>query len=357
MSIYSTTNQTALFYAPLDVRIEPCALPILAEGELLVQVGTALTCGTDLKCYKRGHPVLLGDVLPAPFGHEFAGTIVAIGGNIHNNQWQVGQRVVCANSAPCFNCYYCHQGQHNLCEQLVLLNGAYAQFIKVPANIAQHNTHLLPEAMPFEIAAFTEPLAVALRGVEAVGVKAGQNVAIVGLGPIGQLMVKVATLLGANVTAIARSANKLTMAQQFAGAVQTVSIAEGFNPHSIKQDYSPQGRGFDVVIEAVGLPETWEKCLYLARKGGTVHWFAGCKGGSTVAVDTKLVHYNELTLYSLFHHTPAYVAKAFNWLATGQLNPTPLLSGTFPLNQVVTALQAMEAGKGFKYAILPPVTN
>jgi L-iditol 2-dehydrogenase len=350
----STLNQTALFYAPLDVRIEDVPLPELANGELLVQVGKALTCGTDLKCYKRGHPVLLGDVLPAPFGHEFSGTIVAIGGEPNRTQWQVGQRVVCANSAPCFNCYYCQQGQHNLCEQLVLLNGAYAQFIKVPANIAQYNTYLLPAAMPFEIAAFTEPLAVALRGVEAIGVTAGQSVAIVGLGPIGQLMVKVATLLGATVTAIARSPHKLTMAEQFGGAVQTVSIAEGFNPQVIKQVYSPEGRGFDVVIEAVGLPETWEKSVHLARKGGKIHWFAGCKGGSTISLETKLVHYNELTLYSLFHHTPEYVAKAFNWLATGKLDPTPLLSGEFALADVVTALQAMEQGKGFKYAITPP---
>ena len=346
-----TTNQTALFYAPKDVRVEDCPLPQLTEGELLIQIGSALTCGTDLKCYKRGHPVLLGDKLPAPFGHEFAGTIVAIGGNEAESKWKLGQRVVCANSAPCFDCYYCHQGQHNLCEHLVLLNGAYAQFIKVPANIAQYNTHLLPDAMPFEIAAFTEPLAVAMRGVEGVGVKAGQSVAIVGLGPIGQLMVKVATLLGANVTAIARSDYKLKMAENFGGAVQTVSIADGFDPVAIKQAFSPDGRGFDVVIEAVGLPETWEKCLHLARKGGVVHWFAGCSGGSTVAVDTRLVHYNELTLYSLFHHTPAFVAKSFDWLATGKLDPRPLISGAYPLANVVDALEAMEHGQGFKYDI------
>jgi L-iditol 2-dehydrogenase len=347
----ASMNQTALFYAPRDVRIEACPLPELTAGELLIQIGSALTCGTDLKCYKRGHPVLLGDNLPAPFGHEFSGTIVDIGGDETASKWQRGQRVVCANSTPCFDCYYCHQGQHNLCEHLVLLNGAYAQFIKVPANIAKHNTYLLPDAMPFEIAAFTEPLAVALRGVEGVGVKAGQSVAIVGLGPIGQLMVKVATLLGANVTAIARSADKRAMAQAFGGAVQTVSIAEGFHPLTIKQRFSPEGRGFDVVIEAVGLPETWENCLQLARRGGVVHWFAGCSGGSSVAVDTQLVHYNELTIYSLFHHTPAFVAKSFEWLATGKIDPRPLISGVYPLANVVNALEAMEQGRGFKYQI------
>jgi L-iditol 2-dehydrogenase len=217
--------------------------------------------------------------------------------------------------------------------------------------------HHLPEQLPFAIAAFTEPLAVAMRGVLAMDLKPGDHVAIVGLGPIGQLMVKVATLSGFQVTAVARSDKKLAMAKQFGGATATVSIAEGFEPDVIKAHHSAEGRGFDAVIEAVGLPETWEKCVALARRGGKVHWFAGCAGDSTVTLSTRRLHYDEITLYSLFHHTPAFVKLAFDWLSTGKLDPTPLITDTLPLPQLEQALQHMLSGEGFKYALIPDISE
>ena len=158
----------ALFYEPRVVRYEPMPIPSIGAGEILVRVGAALTCGTDLKCYRRGHPVLLG-TLPSPFGHEFAGTIAAVGDGV--DHLSVGQRVVSANSAPCGECYYCEQDQENLCEHLELLNGAYAEYIRVPAPITAKNTHILPDSTPFTIAAFTEPLAVSLRGVMEMNLK------------------------------------------------------------------------------------------------------------------------------------------------------------------------------------------
>ncbi|MFM7389283.1 MAG: zinc-binding dehydrogenase [Vampirovibrionales bacterium] len=349
-----STYQSMQFYAPYDVRYESVALPTLQSGEVLVRIGTALTCGTDLKCYRRGHPVLLGQ-LPSPFGHEFAGTVAAVAEDV--TQWQVGDRVVAVNSAPCGECFYCQKQQPNLCETLVLLNGAYADYIVVPANIAKINMHRLPETLPFEVAAFTEPLAVAMRGVLDMGLQAGDHIAIIGVGPIGQLMVKVASLSGFKVTVLARNEAKLAMARRFGGAIATVNIANGIDAPHIVAQYSPEGRGFDAVIEAVGLPEVWESCVSLVRRGGKVHWFAGCAGGSTITLETRRLHYDEITLYSLFHHTPAFVKQAFDWLATGFLDPTPLITDTLPLPQLETALQQMQAGQGFKYALVPEASS
>ncbi len=355
MSIPDTMN-AMMFHAPRDIRYEQVPVPQPQAGELLVRVHRALTCGTDLKCFRRGHPVLLGR-LPSPFGHEFAGVIEAVGenteGNIGGNvtQWQVGQRVVAANSAPCYDCYFCDKTQYNLCENLKLLNGAYADYICIPENIARYNTHLIPDDIPFEIAAFTEPLAVAIRAIEGVGIQAGDNVVVVGVGPIGQLIVKVASLLGAKVTVLARSEMKLEMAKHFGGAVESISIQDGFFPDVLVERHSPHGRGWDVVIEAVGLPETWEKAVGLCRRGGKVHWFAGCPSGSTVTLDTKRLHYDEITLFSLFHHTPHDVKKAFDLLVSGQINPRPLISESFALKDLEHALAGMEAGHFFKASI------
>lgn len=350
ISAVPATMRAAVFYAPGEVRYETIATPSPGPGELLVKVKRALTCGTDLKCYRRGHPVLLGK-LPSLFGHEFAGVVAAVGEG--ENQWQAGDRVVCANSAPCRSCFYCDNKQYNLCDNLKLLNGAYADYIVVPKAIAELNTYRVPAELPWEIAAFTEPLAVSLRGVTQMQVKPGQRVAVIGLGPIGQLLVACAKLQGAHVSAIARSASKRALAQSFGKADETIDIGQGFDPEAIKQAYTPEGRGFDVVIEAVGLPEIWEKAVGLARKGGRVNWFAGCKGGSTVTLDTRRLHYDEIQLISLFHHTPEHVKAAFELLCTGAINPTPLLKATRPMSEVVLALEAMERGQAMKTALVP----
>jgi L-iditol 2-dehydrogenase len=344
------TMPAALFHAPGDVRYSEVPVPRPGPGELVVQVKQALTCGTDLKCYRRGHPVLLAQ-LPSPFGHEFSGVVADVGVGV--TRFSAGDRVVCANSAPCGDCFYCQAEQMNLCEQLQLLNGAYAGYILVPAPIVARNTYPLTENMPFEIAAFTEPLAVSLRGVDGIGVKAGEHIAIMGLGPIGLLMVKVAKLRGAHVTAFARNPMKLAMAQSFGGADAVVDMADGLDVAQVVARNTPQGRGFDGVIEAIGLPHTWEAAVGLVRRGGRVHWFAGCPGDSTVTLSTKRLHYDEITLYSLFHHTPVEVRAAFDLLCTGQLDPRPLISGSYGLVDLTTALGQMEAGLGFKYQIEP----
>lgn len=345
--------KAGVFYAPGDVRYEEIPVPDVGPGELLIAVDTALTCGTDLKCYRRGHPVLLSN-LPSPFGHEFAGRIVKMGEGI--TAFKIGNRVVAANSAPCYACFYCSKQQYNLCENLVLLNGCYADYIKIPAVIAQHNTYVIPDHLPFEIAAFTEPLAVSLRGVDMCHVQPGDRVAVMGTGPIGQLLMKVAVLKGACVTAFGRNPDKLALAQTFGGAAQTVSLLDFdcARPDEVRRlldQYTPSGRGFDVVIEAIGLPKTWEQALSLVRKGGLVNLFAGCESGTSIQVDTRRLHYDEITMLSLFHHTPAHVQEALAMLSDGRIDPRPLISKTMPMAFFETALQQMEAGQVLKIAL------
>ncbi len=344
------TMQAALFYEPSVVRYEQTPVPHPGPGELLVRVQSALTCGTDVKCYRRGHPVLLKR-FPSPFGHEFAGTVAALGEGV--TRFEVGDRVVAANSAPCYACYYCQKGQHNLCETLDLLNGAYADFILVPARIARHNTYRIPEHLPFEAAAFAEPLAVCLRGLEQAGVVRGDRVAVMGLGPIGQLMVRAARWQGAHVSAMARNERKLKLAREFGQADQLIDMTEYADPQAVKAAFTPDGRGFDVVIEAIGQPSTWELAVQLVRRGGTVNLFGGCPGDTTVTLPTRPLHYDEIKLVSSFHHTPTHFQQAVELIARGEIDPTPLITDIYPMARFEAALQRVEAGEAMKIALKP----
>jgi L-iditol 2-dehydrogenase len=341
----------ARYYAPGDVRFEPVDRPAPGPGEVLIRIGAATTCGTDLKCLKRGHPVLLGNTLPAPFGHEGAGTVAEVGQGV--TDFAVNDRVVFANSAPCGHCFYCQKNQPNLCEQLNLLNGTYADYVILPTRIVSKNTYRLPDAMPFAQASLTEPLAVSLRCVMETPFAAGDTVAVLGVGAIGQMIIRLASWRGARVVAFGRNPQRLTMARQFGQAIDTVSLQDGFvDAEGLRQRYAPP-HGFDAVIEAIGLPDSWQYAVQLARRGGVVHWFAGCAGGSTIPLDTKRVHYDELRLMSLFHHTPAYFKQALDLQATGTLDFTPLITHTLPLSQFRQALDWVDRGDAIKVALVP----
>jgi len=298
-----------LFYGPGDVRLEDVPKPEPEAGEVLVQVEVALTDGTDAKTFQRGHPLLLGE-LPSPFGHEFCGVDVAS-----------GRRVVAANSAPCGNCPPCRRGQEELCANLYpLLNGAYAEYVLVPAHIAERNLLPVPTGLASEVAAMVEPLACCLHGIQRAGIEAGQTAAVLGLGPIGLMLCAAAKDAGANVVAVGGRPERRELAPEF-GAVPG------------------DGRGADVVIEAAGTEESWADAVDLVRAGGTVLFFGGRERGSDQAVDTFRLHYEELTLRGSFHHTPRTVRAALAFLASGAHPWERLVTHQVGLDEVAALLE------------------
>jgi len=274
------------FHGPGDLRLEDVPRPEPAAGDLLVQVEVSLTDGTDLKTFRRGHPRLLGE-LPSPFGHEFCGVDTA-----------TGRRVVVANSAPCGVCPPCHRGQESQCEDLPLLNGAYAEFILVPERIARTNLLRVPPTLRPEVAALVEPLACCLHGVEAAAVAAGDTVAVLGLGPIGLMLCACVADAGGTPIAVGGRPERRALAPLF-----------GARPG--------EAQNADVVIEAAGTPEAWRDAIALARRGGTVVLFGGLERGAVLEVDAYRLHYEELTLRGAFHHTPRHVRAALAFLASG----------------------------------------
>jgi L-iditol 2-dehydrogenase len=340
----------AVLYGKEQLRIERVDIPRLAPGDVLVRVRTALTCGTDVKVFRRGYHAMMIQP-PSLFGHELAGDIVAMGESVEG--FQVGDRVVAANSAPCGECYHCRRQQENLCDNLLFNNGAYAEYIRIPERIVQKNLHRIPAHVSYQDAALVEPLSCVMRGLEETGVRPADSVAVIGLGPIGMMFVRLATTVyKARVIAVGRRQQQLDRAVRL-GAAETVLNDEGADAATEVRDLTG-GRGADVVIEAVGMPEVWQLAIKLLRRGGVVNFFGGCPSGSEVGVDTDLLHYSELTLKASFHHTPALVRKALEAVSSGYVTARDFVNRVEPLTNLLEVMQHLMSHNGhLKTAIIP----
>jgi L-iditol 2-dehydrogenase len=291
------------FYGPGDLRLDEVPKPAPGPGEVLVEVEVALTDGTDAKTFRRGHPLLLAET-PSPFGHEFAGVDV-----------ETGRRVVAANSAPCGECAACRRGEETLCEDRPFLNGAYAEYVLVPARIAERNMLPVPDGLAPEVAAMVEPLACCLHGVECAQIQPGQTVSVLGPGPIGLMLCAAGKDAGAHVAVVGGRPERRELVPAFGGELG-------------------DGKGADVVIEAVGTEEAWRDALELVRPGGLVLFFGGRERGSELPVDTFRLHYEELTLRGAFHHAPRHVRAALAFLASGAYPWEELITHRIGLEEV-----------------------
>ena len=348
----SSLMLAAMFYSPMDVRVEQRPIPLPGPGEVLLKVAVATTCGTDVKAYRRGHPLLFRRT-PAGFGHEVAGLVADVGAGV--TRCHVGDAVVVANSAPCQNCFYCRHGRLSLCENLQFLNGAYAEYLLVPERIVRLNLYHLPSETSFAAAALTEPLACALHGVDASEIKQHDTVVILGSGPLGLLLAAVSKLRAARVIITGHGTQRLALARHFGADevidVQAMSLQEQYT--AIRNATEAQ-RGADVVIEAVGTPDTWTLAARLARPGGLVNFFGGCPSGTSVTLETYPLHYSELTIKGVFHHTPTYFAQAFELITSHQIDVEALITAYMPLESTLDVFDLLLHKQGVKYALIPP---
>ena len=342
------------YYEPGTLRAEQVSIPEPGPGELLVKTSVALTCGTDVKMYKRGHHLAKP---PQIMGHEFAGTVSAAGEGV--TSFRVGDRVVGANSAPCNKCFFCLSHQPNLCDNLdesiigFTWPGTYAEYVRIPARIVQQNAFRVPDEVPLEHIASLEPLACVVHGWDLIKrVPTGGSVVIIGGGPIGLLHAQLARLNGARQVVLCDiSSDRLREAERV-GVNQTInSSSENLSARVLELT---DGKGADVVVEAVGRGETWESAPNLARKGGTVLLFGGCPSGTTTTFEADRIHYGELHIQGAFHHTPSAVERAFRLIVYGRVSIKPLISHEMPLERAEEALQLMGSGKALKIALRPP---
>jgi len=357
----SKTMRAAVLYGKEDVRVERIPVPMPEPGELLLRVEVALTCGTDLKVFRHGyHAAMIRP--PSVFGHEMAGIVAACGATptgedaaelaqaVRATRFAPGARVVVANSAPCGTCYACRRGQENLCEDLHFLNGAYAEYVRVPARFVEKSTYRIADHISFAAAALAEPLACVVHGLDETAPRPDDTVAVLGLGPIGLMFVALLKARGATVVGLGRHAPRLKAAQEL-GADAVLDVDAGAHWQAELQRRYPR---LDVVIEATGKPEAWELALALVRKGGSVNLFGGCPAGTKITVDTHRLHYDQITVRSSFHHRPAAFRAALTALEQGLVPPGPLIGGERTLEELPKLFRDMlHANRSVKTCIRP----
>lgn len=351
---------TAFLLGPERLEIRTAAVPEPGPGELLLRIGAATTCGTDLKVFQRGgHPRMLK--APTPFGHEMAGTVAAVGPEVE--RWREGDRVVVANSAPCGICEWCARRRENLCSDLHYLNGAFAEFLLVPRRFAEVSTYPLPDRLPFAIAALAEPLACVLHGLETSALERASEIVVYGGGPIGLLFVDVLANSPADFPDFSAGGEhhivladpnpaRLEVAREI-GAAEAVQVGRDGGEAPRLCRHSGSGDGFDLAIEATGSPAAWQDALASVRPGGLVQLFGGCPPGTTVPLDTHRLHYSEITVKSAYHHRPATFQRALDLLSGGNLHPEALLSAERPLAELEEALRSMRRREALKVVIRP----
>ena len=322
---------------PGRIELREIPNPKPSYGEILVRIKAALTCGTDLKAFKRGHPVI---PMPGVFGHEFSGIAAEVGKGV--KKFKPGDNIMAVHSAPCLECRYCKKKIFNLCENIMhtKILGAFAEYILLPPHIVRQNTFHKPNKLSFEEAAFLEPLSCVVHGMKSLAIRKGDNALVIGSGPIGLLHLLLLKEKGAIVTVSDKHKNKLLTAKHL-----------GSDFISIKKN--KKFIGYDYVFECTGIPEVWEASVNYVRRGGTIVFFGGCKSGTTVTYDTGRLHYDEINLKGTFHYTPSDVRKAYNLLCEKKINVSGLISGSYPVRQTQKAFERLAKGNGIKYAIIP----
>ena len=322
------------------VELAEIPVPDIQDGEVLVAMRACGICGTDIKTYLRGHPKLPPGIV---LGHEAAGVVVAS----RSVNFQEGDRVVAAPYAPCGGCVPCRRGLFSLCEdpnRSYLDPGGFSELIRVPAGIVSQSLLKLPASLSFEQAALTEPLACCVHGLEVLNLHAGGSLLIMGDGPMGLTQAALGKALGASPILLSGMIpERLDFARRIVDYVVDVTQDDLF---TVVRKVLPAG--VDNIFVSAGDLNLAQQAMELVAKGGAINLFAGLPRASTLTLDTYRIHYEEVRLSGTFGFGPEQFCKAFDWLATGQLNLQGLITRAVPLSKAREALDEASRYIGIK---------
>ncbi|HKD68752.1 MAG TPA: zinc-binding dehydrogenase [Candidatus Binataceae bacterium] len=338
----------AVLVGPRHFELRPTVAPHPGPGEILLQIKCALSCGTDLKFYRRGHPLFS---FPMPFGHEFSGVVAEVGTGVEG--FRPGDELMAAPTAPCGNCFFCGRGQESLCISVIdtMVMGAYADFLLLPAHVVARNVFKKPAGLPFEEAALLEPLACVVHAQAIACPQRFETCMVLGAGAFGLLHVILLKAAGAGSVVVAgRGDSRLRWAAEM-GADQVIDARS--EDVAAKAAALNGGYGPDLVIEATGQVSGWESALRCVRRGGRVVFFGGCAAGTSVQLDTRRMHYDSLTLIAPFHFRPEDVRGARDLLAERKLGVGRIINERKRLSELPQVFDLLERGDVLKCAIIP----
>ena len=339
--------KATILLEPGKIELQEVEMPRAGPGEVVVRVRSALTCGTDLKAFRRGHPKI---PMPTRFGHEFSGDVWEVGEGVEG--FRVGDQVMCVNSAPCGECEECRRGLENLCTSPDMFSwGAFAEYMKVPARIVKHNMFKKPPGLSYSEAAMLEPLACVVYGLEQVRLKLEDTVLIIGAGPIGLLHVMVTRVLGAGKIIVSGRRRKRLKIARLIGADVVIDAAKEDVHGRVMEETG--GGGASLVVECTGQLKVWEESTRLVARGGTVILFGGLPKGTTASFDTARLHYDQITLKGVFHFTRSAVRSAYDLLASGRVRVKDLITGSYTLDDMKKVIDQLIDGNCIKIEVVP----
>jgi L-iditol 2-dehydrogenase len=335
----------AYLVAPGQVELRCVSFPAPGPGQVLLRLERALAGGTDRKAFERGHPMI---PMPGPFGHRYAGTVAALGAGAP--AFEVGQPVMGVHSAPCGTCDLCHKGREHLCPDVMRekVLGAFAQYLCVPAPVARQNLFPRPAWLDAECAALLEPAACVVHGLELLDWRGVERVLVLGLGVMGLLFAQ----LLPHYTKAARAGAGRRAARVEVGRCLGLRPVWDVTAVPLAEQLADDER-FDAVIECTGRLDGWQEAFARAAPGGQVLLFGGLPRGTLLPVDSYRAHYEEVRLVGSFHFAPRDVARACEFLISGELELDALISGCLSLRELPEALRRLQSAEGLQYAIDP----
>ncbi len=338
----------AVLLSPGNLALREFDPPHPGPGEILLEIRCALSCGTDLKTFRRGHPMW---PTPMPFGHEFSGVAAEVGPDA--GDFKVGDPLMAAPTAPCGRCFHCQRGEENLCPQCMekMVMGAYADYLLLPAQVVARNTFRKPADVPFEEAALLEPMACVVHAQQMAQPQPFESVLIIGAGAFGLLHMMLLKAAGVRQVVVAgRRKSRLQWAGEL-GADQVIDVEhEDLAAAAARLN---GGHGPDLAIECTGQVLAWQDAFARVRRGGRAVFFGGCVPGTVLSVDTRRMHYDNLTLLGPFHFRPRDVRTAFELLRDRKSRAGRIVNHRRPLSELSEVFGMLERGEVLKCAVVP----
>jgi L-iditol 2-dehydrogenase len=338
--------KAAVFYGPGDIRVEEVPTPECPPGGALVKLSGSMICGSDIKIYNNGHPNIKP---PHITGHESCGHLIEMKAEISG--FKIGDRVTVQTSIPCGSCNNCHRGWFNICENLKGIsqnyNGVFAEYVSIPGQaVKMGNLIKAPDSLTNEEVCLSEPLACVINGQDFLSIKPGENVLVIGAGPIGILHAELAKYSGARVIIAEKLPARLDMAKKFSYPAYIDTGRGNLVEETLRLT---GGRGANVAIVTAPVREAMEQAAGALDFRGRLSFFGSLKkGDSNITIDSRPVHYKELVLHGASSSGTIHMKRALGILAGGVIDSKRIVTHSLPLEKIVEGITLGMEGKAIK---------
>jgi L-iditol 2-dehydrogenase len=343
--------KAAVYLDKDKMEIQEVPTPSLDADSVLVKVEACAVCGSDIRIFHHGNSRVKP---PQILGHEAAGEVVELGANV--KRFKKGDRVAIGADVPCGECSFCEAGIGNNCRINYAMGyqfaGSFAEYVLLNKTVVNFGpVHTIPDSMGWDEAALAEPLACVLNAVEFTNIRLGDTVVIIGAGPIGCMIIPIAYMSGASkVIVVQRSRPRMEVAKKFNAGVYICSSEEDPIKRVLEET---GGLGADVIFTANPSPQSHADALKMAKNRARINLFGGLAAGSTVTLDTNIIHYKELIVLGAHGSLPRHHRQAIDLIAAGRPDIKPYISHHFSLDKIKEAFEAAEGHQGMRVVVQP----